>query len=531
MKRMIAVLAALCTAVFSITAYADTDISIGYISADFELSLEGSCESEFLNLVVVPKGYYGKENDLTETELEGGNIILKTVKTTEGQIDEAIKLSAEFPKGCYVAALYDGEKSSTRIFANSDPAVLASVASAYASTDDTAGLIEANLTKLGFETGFFSELKGNIVKILDEYFDLYNADADNFADVYLLSEGIASMQAGKITATEMLTLYSGIVSADIINNYSALDYSVKEELGEVMILQDYTSGKFEKVFEEAVILSKVNALGKKAKEDMLDYFEKNGADMEDYEDLSSYYKELALGELFSKNDYLHVEELISKFESCAAEQLKASKKGGGSSTGGSSGGGGNFSVKDAVIAESEQKELFYDIENHWAKQDIISMATSNIISGFSDGSFKPDNKITRAEFAKILSGILKLDYASGDKFTDVTQDKWFAPFVYSVADYGLINGVSDTSFAPNSNITREDATVILHRLLLKKGVEFEASAEFTDSAEISDYAKNAVLSLANGEIIKGADGRFNPKSNLTRAEAVTLLSRIYGYIK
>ncbi|MBQ6937656.1 MAG: S-layer homology domain-containing protein [Clostridia bacterium] len=159
------------------------------------------------------------------------------------------------------------------------------------------------------------------------------------------------------------------------------------------------------------------------------------------------------------------------------------------------------------------------------------MTASGVINGYTDGSFKPDNSITRAEFVKILSGMLSLPNGSGDRFSDVPTDAWFAPFVYAASDYGIINGVSEDSFGPNNGITREDAAVILYRVLSKKGVTFNESLGFNDNAQISDYAKTAVGSLTAGEIIKGDNGLFRPKDSLSRAETVTMLSRISGYIK
>ena len=115
--------------------------------------------------------------------------------------------------------------------------------------------------------------------------------------------------------------------------------------------------------------------------------------------------------------------------------------------------------------------------------------------------------------------------------SDVTEDKWFAPFVYAASEYGIINGITEKTFAPDKTITREDAALILYRALSKKGVSFNESLGFSDNAQISDYAKTAVGSLTAGEILKGDNGLFRPKDSLSRAETVTMLSRISGYIK
>ena len=115
-------------------------------------------------------------------------------------------------------------------------------------------------------------------------------------------------------------------------------------------------------------------------------------------------------------------------------------------------------------------------------------------------------------------------------FTDVDKDSWYAPYVYSAVKEGYIKGESETLFGSGKNITREDMAVILVRC---GGEKINSSSReyvpFTDDADISDYAKEAVAALFKGGFADGnGDGTFAPKAFATRAEAAKLIYKIFG---
>ncbi len=146
---------------------------------------------------------------------------------------------------------------------------------------------------------------------------------------------------------------------------------------------------------------------------------------------------------------------------------------------------------------------------------------------FPDGLHYNENGATTvaAEYAKIIT---ELNNSGSDvSFADVSENDWFAPFVTKAAGLALVNG-SGTGFAPNNNITREDAAVILYRLITKNQT-VSGTHSFGDGQDIASYAAEAVSALAANGIISGSgNNMFNPKSNLTRAEASKL---IYGALK
>ena len=247
---------------------------------------------------------------------------------------------------------------------------------------------------------------------------------------------------------------------------------------------------------------------------------------------------------------------ISLLTSVEVKDPKADndKKSGGSSGGGGSKGGG-FSVggettsttapipdkpnisDDENITDNDKNDdsaqtEFVDLDkSHWAYESIAAMSKSGIINGFDDKTFRPDAAVTRAEFCKMLFGILRTDAdeSADADFSDVSRADWFYDAVRRLAQSGIVKG-SDGMFRPDDNITREDAAVIIKRFAEYCGAALDVrreSAEFDDNSDISDYAKSAVGDRYVSEIINGSDNnRFEPKQSMTRAQAAAMIARI-----
>lgn len=214
---------------------------------------------------------------------------------------------------------------------------------------------------------------------------------------------------------------------------------------------------------------------------------------------------------------------------------------GSSSSGGSSGGGGGSSSStgssssvssggtiangsstatavppvgqdkvDQLIDEKEQAEnRFTDMANvSWARDAINGLFDAGIINGKSDTLFAPNDTVTRAEFAKMLMGVFGLNSSAftTSSFADVSTDAWYFQSVESAYNLGIINGVADGYFDPNANITRQDMAVMVMRAATVSGTSVTATEDattFRDEAQISDYAKDAVTTLQMAGIING----------------------------
>lgn len=162
-------------------------------------------------------------------------------------------------------------------------------------------------------------------------------------------------------------------------------------------------------------------------------------------------------------------------------------------------------------------------EVKWAADAIKSLVEKHIILGYKDNTFKPLNYITRAEFAKILVSAFSIQEIPDkhETFLDVTNDAWYYNAVSIAASKGVILG-NGGYFRPNDNVTRQEAAVMLYRVLsAKPSVGFN---NFSDDSAIADYAKNAVYSLRDLKIINGlSENLFNPLGTATRAEATVMI--------
>ncbi len=201
------------------------------------------------------------------------------------------------------------------------------------------------------------------------------------------------------------------------------------------------------------------------------------------------------------------------------------------SSGGSSGFGGGSKVTISNSTPVNQpKNKFSDLNaNHWAYSSILRLTDKNILSGYGDGTFAAENNIKRSEYAKILylAFALKSDDHS-NRFADISENDWFYDYVTALASLEIING-DGTGFKPNNLITREDAAVMIYRVLSYFGneLEDESEIEIPDIESVSDYAKDAVrLLYANGIINGMPDGTFAPKAPITRAQAAAIIDRI-----
>lgn len=181
--------------------------------------------------------------------------------------------------------------------------------------------------------------------------------------------------------------------------------------------------------------------------------------------------------------------------------------------------------------------VFDDIDGHWARDIIAEMASSGIINGQEENGrmvFKPDNNMTRAEFASMIANYMGLNPADYESeildFNDAdTIPQWAQSPIKAVYTEGIILGrVNDDNtvdFAPYDNITRAEAMTILGRILNEGDISGELS--FADSADIPEWAQDGVGKLSALGIINGyEDNTILPNNNIRRAEAATMLYKI-----
>ena len=190
---------------------------------------------------------------------------------------------------------------------------------------------------------------------------------------------------------------------------------------------------------------------------------------------------------------------------------------------------GHFSVYG--VGYKNPAPAFTDIHNHWAADNILFAASRGLLSGTSDTTFSPNTGMTRGMFVTALgrlAGINPDSYQTG-KFTDVKADAYYAPYVNWAAQTGIVTGVTATTFAPDTNINREQMAVIMANYAKKLGYDLPQTLKavtFADNAQISSWAKDAVRTMQQAGILAGKNGnKFDPKGTATRAEVATVLRR------
>ncbi|MBQ4110213.1 MAG: S-layer homology domain-containing protein [Clostridia bacterium] len=238
-----------------------------------------------------------------------------------------------------------------------------------------------------------------------------------------------------------------------------------------------------------------------------------------------------------RNEFTSAAEVVRCFnEAKAALNTPVILPGtGGGGGGSSSGGGGGFSVAPSVsenISESFEVFKFEDLDHYlWAQDAVYALKEKGIISGVSEKAFAPGRSITRAEFAKLITGIFNLTSGNGS-FNDVAENSWYKPYVSACAYAGIILGDGE-NFFPEENVTRQDAAVMIFRALKTAGNELEGTYYFGDDENIAEYAKTAVSALAANKIIKGVgDSLFAPQNYIDRASAAVLIyNTMNSYLK
>ena len=168
-----------------------------------------------------------------------------------------------------------------------------------------------------------------------------------------------------------------------------------------------------------------------------------------------------------------------------------------------------------------------DISGHWAKKEINQFISSGYVNGYEDGTFRPDNSITRAEFVKLVNKYFGFNNKEDIKFSDINTNDWYYKDICIASKAGYINGYEDKTFKPNKTITREEVSKILISIKNKQDNVYDKLNKYPDKNKVSNWAKPYVEGAIEQGYLKGNDlGLLNPTNNITRAESITILSRV-----
>ena len=180
----------------------------------------------------------------------------------------------------------------------------------------------------------------------------------------------------------------------------------------------------------------------------------------------------------------------------------------------------------------EYNNQFTDVkQSDWYYNAIKYVYENKIISGTTETTFAPNNKLTRAMMATILYNMENSPKITNESpFIDVNDSsKWYYDAVVWAAKNKIVSGYSDGRFGPNDYITREQLAIMLYNFAKYKGKDLTKTNDlsaFSDSNKVASYAITQVKWAVGSGVITGTNGKLNPKGNATRAEAASM---IYKY--
>ena len=149
------------------------------------------------------------------------------------------------------------------------------------------------------------------------------------------------------------------------------------------------------------------------------------------------------------------------------------------------------------------------------------------IVGYEDNTFRPNDNMTRAEFVKVVNKVFGYTQKGEEQFIDVNKNDWFYDDICIGIKVGYIKGKSTDIFAPNDNITREEVAMILTNIMKNKDENLDKLNTFKDGNKTSQWAQSSVEGAIEAGYLNGDDqGLLNPTDNITRAEAISMLSRV-----
>jgi hypothetical protein len=198
----------------------------------------------------------------------------------------------------------------------------------------------------------------------------------------------------------------------------------------------------------------------------------------------------------------------------------------------------NIKIEQTFVDNSKQIE-FSDTKNHWAEQAIKNLVKKGVLKGVGQNKFDPEAKVTRAQFATMVSKYFHLTATdSSQHFVDVEPESWMFPFVEATRDYFDAYRTLDgqLAFHPEEGAKREDVTVTLVKVMMKLDPSLQLFTEeqaetllkekFEDWKEIAPALRPYVATAVQHKLIHGDNGRFHPNRTLSRAEAAALLERL-----
>ena len=242
------------------------------------------------------------------------------------------------------------------------------------------------------------------------------------------------------------------------------------------------------------------------------------------------------GRGLANGNFASIKAIVKKLEASIEETEKES---GSTGSGGSDGGGSvKTTYKGADAAPSPEiisETGFSDMDGYdWAEEAVDELVKRKIVNGKTKTSFAPGSEVTREEFVKMAVLLFDIfDSEAETDFSDVANSAWYYKYVASAVKNSIVTGKTEECFGTGENITKQDIVTVLGRALEKRGAAFsESGTTVSDLGEASDYAKTYIEKFCGSGIVKGTEsGRFEPLKCATRAESAVIIYNVLKFIQ
>ncbi|MBQ8524079.1 MAG: S-layer homology domain-containing protein [Clostridia bacterium] len=185
-----------------------------------------------------------------------------------------------------------------------------------------------------------------------------------------------------------------------------------------------------------------------------------------------------------------------------------------------------------LSVSAEDKMPFADVgEKKWFYDEVLFVYEKGLMNGITETRFEPNGNLTRAMFITILGRLAGAEESESNKFPDVKKGKWYSGYVGWAVDSGIVTGYEDGTFKPNKALSREEMAACIYRYVEYMGInmprENTAPQKFSDSGKIAKWARDYVELLRRSGIANGDQyEKYNPKANITRAEMATVIMNL-----
>lgn len=560
MKKLLTIVL-LVASLVSTSAYCASApaVSVEYVNETKSLQLSGTTDGEQYDAAVAFIYTY-------DSQIKGvaSDAVPKAVDSfmlgPDGSPQHTVKLPANLVGGKYVLRFAVGEGMVDHTFMHvNEEAAPAALAQINAASDGSfMNALAEHGPACGLDPDIYQTDKVGISHNLIAYRGAGFADVNSF--LTMLNQAIVASRInnGDDVATALADYASYLIQYDAggrelincLSDYNAIDSNARSAVNLTASSVDFAKPEgFCRVFRKHLIYEQYNCakswadikdtiLGTKQNKTVNNNTAIINPDMSDYSRLQDP-DEVFMSMNKRKSEVTGFDKIADLFEEISQSRLteeqnaqsglddgpSVSHSGGGVST------SGPTAISPQIPGTQSPAAKLSDIQNHWAQVSIELLVNKGIISGYEDGTFKPDNHVTRAEFVKMIASAFNLTGEAVGEFTDVSSDHWAYSYIKNASAAGIINGYDDGSFNPEGIITREQAAVIIYRAISFTHNIAEGAFVFGDMSTISDYALRAIIDLADAGLINGTgDGMFSPAVSTTRAQTAVLINNAIEYI-